>query len=135
MNWIRLTPALFALIPLGCGRADEEYLGIMNDQQVAWNHVADTLETVKDQQSMATAKAELEKRLGSCEAVAQKARDLPKPSPEFLQKHDQKVYLIKRAMERAQAEVKRIQKHVPGGPVFLKQFQSQHPGLLSAVQP
>jgi hypothetical protein len=45
------------------------------------------------------------------------------------------VYLIKRAMERAQGEVKRIQKDVPGGAAFLRQFQSQHPGLLSAVQP
>ncbi|HZZ79999.1 MAG TPA: hypothetical protein VFE62_15880 [Gemmataceae bacterium] len=133
MNLMRLTPVALVLLLAGCAR-EQDYVEVMRQQQVAWNGVADVLETVKDKESMAAAKEELVARMDACEAAAQKARDLPQPSPEFLKKHDQKVYFLKSAMERASAEVRRI-RQLPGGEAFCRQFQSQHPGLLSAVQP
>jgi hypothetical protein len=122
---------LLALV--GCAK-DQDYFDVLSEQQAAWNEVADILETVQDQKSMAEAKTALEARVEKFEAVAKKAQALPHPSAELIQKLEQKRYLMQRAIERAQAEVGRVRRDVPGGEAFCKQFGSRYQGLMSAVQ-
>jgi hypothetical protein len=117
----------------GCAK-DQDYFEVLNEQQAAWTELADVLETVKDEKSMAEAKTALEIREAKFEAVAQKAKALPKPSAAVLEQLEQKRYLLQRAIERSQGEVRRIRRDVPGGEAFCKKFGSKFPGLLSAVQ-
>jgi hypothetical protein len=123
---------LLLLALAGCAN-DQEYFDVLNQQQAAWNEVGDILETVKDQKSMAEAKTVLESRVEKFEAVAKKAQALPKPSSELVEKLEQKRYLMQRAIERAQDEVRRV-RALPGGEAFCSQFGSKYQGLMSAVK-
>jgi hypothetical protein len=117
----------------GCAK-DQDYFEVLSEQQAAWTELADVLETVKDEKSMAEAKTALEIREAKFDAVARKAQALPKPSAAVLEQLEQKRYLLQRAIERAQEQVRRIRRDVPGGEAFCKKFGSKFPGLMSAVQ-
>jgi hypothetical protein len=133
MKTAQVGSLLIVLMLAGCAR-EQDYLDVVREQQTAWNDVADVLETVKDEKSMAAAKKDLEARVEAFETVAKKAQRLPAPSPDFIEKHRFKVDLLNRAIERFHGEVRRIRR-LPGGEAFCKQFTSGHPGLNSAVQP
>jgi hypothetical protein len=117
----------------GCAK-DQDYFDVLSEQQAAWTELADVLATVKDEKSMAEAKAALQIREAKFEAIAQKAQALPKPSAGVLEQMEQKRFLLQRAIERAQGEVRRIRRDVAGGEAFCKRFGSKFPGLMSAVQ-
>jgi hypothetical protein len=121
------------LILVGCAK-DQDYFDVLSAQQAAWNEVADVLETVKDEPSMAAAKKVLELREEKFEATARKAQALPQPPARVAEQAKHKFYVLQRAMERAQKEVGRIQA-LPGGKAFCKQFGPKYSGLMSAVQP
>ena len=120
------------LVLAGCAK-DQDYFDVLSEQQAAWNELADVLETVKDEKSMADAKTTLQARVEKFEAAVQKAQALPKPSVEVLKKSEQKIYLLQRAIDRTRVEVGRV-RALPGGEAFCKQFGSKSQGLLSAVQ-
>lgn len=122
------------LILAGCA-SDERYFEVLREQQAAWNELADVLESVKDEKSLVGAQKELSEREAKFESVAQKAQALPKPSAAVVEQLEQKKYLLQRAVERAQGEVRRIRRDVPGGEAFCKKFGARFPGLMSAVQP
>jgi hypothetical protein len=124
---------MLVLILAGCAK-DQDYFEVLSEQQSAWTELADVLEKVKDEKSMAEAKSELELREAKFEAIAQKAQALPKPSAGVLEKMEQKRYLLQRAIERAQEQVRRIRRDVPGGEAFCKKFGSKFAGLMTAVQ-
>jgi hypothetical protein len=123
---------LLLLILAGCAK-DQDYFDVLSEQQAAWNELADVLETVKDEKSMAEAKTALQARVEKFEAAVQKAQALPQPSPEVLKRSEQKVYLLQRAIDRTRDEVRRV-RALPGGEAFCKQFGAKSPGLMSAVQ-
>lgn len=125
---------LLLFLLAGCAK-DQAYFDVLSEQQAAWNELADVLETVKDEKSMAEAKKALEAREATFEAIAQKAQALPKPSAGVLEQLEQKRFLLQRAIERAQEQVRRIRRDVPGGEAFCKKSGSKFPGLMSAVQP
>jgi hypothetical protein len=121
------------LLLAGCAK-DQDYFEVLSEQQAAWTELAEVLETVKDEKSMAAAKTALEVREAKFEAIARKAQALPKPSAAVLEQLEQKKYLLQRAIERSQGEVRRIRRDVPDGEAFCKKFGSKFPGLMSAVQ-
>jgi geranylgeranyl pyrophosphate synthase len=123
---------LLLLILAGCAK-DQEYFDVLSEQQAAWNELADVLETVKDEKSMAEAKTVLQARVEKFEAAVKKAQALPKPSAEVLKQSEQKIYLLQRAIDRTREEVRRVNA-LPGGEAFWKQFGAKSPGLISAVQ-
>jgi hypothetical protein len=124
---------MLLLILAGCAK-DQDYFDVLSEQQAAWNELADVLETVKDEKSMAEAKTALQARVEKTEAAVQKARALPRPSAEVVKQSEQKIYLLQRALDRTHAEVRRVLA-LPGGEAFWKQFGSKSQGLMSAVQP
>jgi hypothetical protein len=128
---IGLLGLLFSLA--GCAK-EKDYVDAFREQRAAWRELTEVLTTIRDERSMADAKASLEKRLEKFEQAAAKVRALPKPSEEMLGKLQQDQSGMSRALENLQDEVRRV-RHLPGGPAFLKQFQSTSPGLLSAEQP
>jgi hypothetical protein len=117
----------------GCTK-DQDYLDVLSEQQAAWNDVADVLETIKDEKSMAAARTALEERAEKFDAVVKKAQALPPPGPETLKKMEQRAFLLQRAIERAQEEVRRV-RALPGGEAFWRQFGAKYQGLAPAVQP
>jgi hypothetical protein len=122
------------LIAVGCAK-DQDYFDVLREQQAAWNELADVLETVTDEKSMAEAKTSLQTRVEKFEAAVQKAQALPKPSAAVLKQSEQKIFLLQRAIDRSREEVRRV-RALPGGEAFCKtQFGSKSPGLMSAVQP
>jgi hypothetical protein len=124
---------LLLLVPLGCTK-DEDYLEVLRDQRAAMNEMADILGTVKDEKSMSDAKAVLEERRPKFEAIAKKAKALPKPLPqEVRQRMEEDRSLIAAALKRLGKESDRVSK-LPGGEEFLKHFESKSQGLMTAVQ-
>jgi hypothetical protein len=125
---------LFALL---CGLAgcaqEKDYVDAMREQRAAYRDLTLVLANIRDEKSMQDAKATLEKRLEKFEQAAAKIRALPRPSAELLQKL-QKEANMNRAIEDLQYEVGQVNR-LPGGPAFLKQFNTASPGLLSAEQP
>jgi len=117
----------------GCAK-EKDYLDVFREQRSAWRDLTEVLATVRDEKSMADAKGTLEDRLEKYEKIAAKARALPKPSAQILMKLEQDRASMQRAAENLQDEVRRV-RALPGGPAFLKKFESQSPGLLSAEQP
>lgn len=124
--------ALF--LPAGCAR-DEEYLEVYRAQKENYKELGDILATVKDEQSMAEAKSALDERAKKFEAVARKASALPKPPPAAVaERVKEDAFAMERTLQRLREEIRRIREKVKGGDEFLKQFESQSPGLFSAVQ-
>ena len=96
--------------------------------------VTDVLATIKDDASMAAAKEALDEKAKKCEALSRKAGAMSRPSPEVLKRLQEDSYLTNGVLKGLHQEAARVSK-LPGGPEFLKQFESTSPGLMSAVQP
>ena len=76
------------LLLVGCTK-DEDYLNVIREQLAAMKELADILETVKDESSMAQAKKTLDERSEKFAAISRKANALPKPPPpEVLRRMD-----------------------------------------------
>ena len=97
--------------------------------------MADILETVKDDTSMAEAKKALDQKSGKYAALSRKAKALPKPRPEAVEKMKELQFFANDAINRLAKEAVRIRKDVPGGAEFMKHFESTSQGLSPAVQP
>ena len=124
---------MILLLLVGCTK-DEDYVNVLREQCAAWKEMADILETVKDEASMAEAKKSLDQRSEKYAALSQKARALPSPRPEAVKLMQEREFLVKDAIGRLQKEVGRVS-GLPGGPDFMKHFQSNSQGLMTAVQP
>ena len=134
MRCITRTGAVVLLLTLvGCTKS-EDYLKIAREQRTAYRELADLLETIQDEKSMAAAKTALAERAEKCEAIAAKARALPQPPPADVQKRfEEDGYFIQQTIKNLQIEVGRV-RGLKGGKEFFKQFDSEHPGLFSTVQ-
>jgi hypothetical protein len=124
-----------ALVFLAAGCASEEdYYQVMREQRQALKEVADILETVKDEESMATAKVSLDQQVQKFDAISKRARALPNPPPkEVIARMNDEKRQMETHLERLRIEVRRINQ-LRGGPEFWKQFPSDSQGLFS-VQP
>ena len=108
---------------ISCAR-DEDYFQVMREQREAMKEVADVLETVQDEKSMADAKASLERLNYKFASIAQKANALPKPPPrEVLKRMEEDKHFTQRNLDRLRAQVERVSK-LPGGAQLWKQFES-----------
>ena len=122
------------LVLAGCTKS-EDYLNIAREQRTACKELADILETIQDEKSMADARSAVAERTEKFEAIARKAQALPLPPPPDVQKRFEEDGLImRRTIERMQEEVRRV-RGLKGGKDFFKQFDSKHPGIFSAGQP
>ena len=122
---------LLALLA-GCAR-DEEYLQVAREQRAAMKEVADVLETIRDEKSMAEAKASLDELVKKTEAIAERARSLPQPPPDrVLERMKEESHFAARAVERLSAEASRVS-NLPGGKAFLKQYDTGSTGFLRGV--
>lgn len=117
----------------GCNR-EQDYVDVAREQRAAWKEMTDILATVKDEKSMAGAKASLEKHNAKYETLARKARALPKPSAQVLQRLQEDEVIIRATLRHLHTEAERVGK-LPGGEDFMKQFKSNSQGLMPAVQP
>jgi len=130
----RAAPGLVLLLMFaGCAK-DEDYLEVMREQRTAWQEMAEILESVKDEKTMADAKKALDERSEKYAAISRKAKALPNPPPaEVIKRMEEDKAAVKFAIDRltrAAAEVRKL----PGGPEFMKHFESTAPGLMSAVR-
>jgi hypothetical protein len=114
--------AVVLLTLAGCSRT-EDYLAVVRGQQQAMQEVTDILKKVHDDKDMAAAKDALDERFAKFDAIARKARDLPKPPPpEVEEKLDLNAF--KRAMRNMNEEIQRV-KDLPGGKEFFAQFEGR----------
>ena len=124
---------LVLLIPAGCTR-DEQYLEVFREQRANFKEMGDILASVKDDDSMAAAKVKLEERRPHFDATARKASALPRPLPaEVARRFEEEKYLMTSFLERMQTQMKRI-RGLKGGEEFITYFESNAPGLMSAVK-
>jgi len=129
----RLGGLLLLLVVAGCAR-DDDYLDVMREQRAAWKEMADILETVKDEKSMAEAQKTLAGKSEKYAAIARKAKALPNPPPPGVaEQMNQQKFVVQEAVKRLATEADRVSK-MPGGKDFLKQFESSSSGLMTAVQ-
>ncbi|MSQ95943.1 MAG: hypothetical protein EXR98_15505 [Gemmataceae bacterium] len=127
-------PCLILLIVVGC-TSNERYFEVAREQRAALHEITDILKTIKDEKSMADAKTALDEKAKQFEAIARKAKALPKPPPAEVSKRWQEDEFVIQAEIRQLAVVVKKVKELPGGEEFLSQFQSRAPGLFSRVQP
>ena len=130
---VRWGGVVLLLITVGCTK-DEVYVEVAREQRAAWQEMADILAKVKDEKSMADAKAALVERGAKYEGIARKAKALPKPSAEVVKRLQEDEFLIKATLKNLRTQAERVGK-LPGGKEFMKQFESSSQGLFSAVQP
>ena len=124
---------LMLVLAAGCAR-DDDYYEVFREQRANLKDITDLLATVKDEQSMAQAKAAFAEKAQKYEAIARKAKALPSPPPPAVMKRFQEDRsLLESRLLLLQREVARVRK-LPGGEEFLKQFDSNSPGLFSAVR-
>ena len=121
------------LLLVGCTK-DEEYVDVQREQLAAWKEMADILETVKDETSMVEAKKALDQRSEKYAALSRKAKALPRPRPEAIERMQEQKFFVDSAIARLRTEAGRVNR-LPGGPEFMKHFQSNSQGLSTAVQP
>jgi len=134
-SYFPVAAGLALLLLAGCTRT-EDYLEVFQEQRKAWNELADVLETIKDEKSMAAAKTDLEARLERYNQVVKKARDLPAPSEATKNRLEDERHLMERAVNRVLTEVGRIRR-LPGGARFLEDTGAQilQPGVPGLLQP
>jgi hypothetical protein len=126
--------SLLILLVAGCAR-EEDYLKVMRDKREAMHEVANVLEGITDEKTMADAKASLDRLQAKFELIAERAKALPAPPPRKVQERmEQDRHFNERAFERLRSEVGRVSK-LPGGAQFWKQFESGSPGLFPAGLP
>jgi hypothetical protein len=117
-------PIIGLLAPLalaGCSRT-EEYLEVARAQQKAMEDVTEVLARIRDEKDMAAAREALDARFARFEAIARKARDLPKPPPpEVAERLDQAAF--RRAFDAMGEQIQRV-KELPGGKEFLQSYDS-----------
>ena len=121
------------LVAAGCTK-EEDYLEVSREQRAAWKEMTDILATIKDEKSMADAQVALKKHTPKYEALARKAKALPKPPPDVIKRLQEDEVIIRATLRHLHTEVERVGK-LPGGDEFMKQFQSNSQGLMPAVQP
>ena len=125
---------LFALVSMmGCSR-EEEQVQVIREQCAAWTEMADILESVKDEQSMAQARIALNELKVRMEQIARKAKALPPASRDVEERSQTDRFLLQKAFDRCRAAIGRI-KDLPGGRAFLDEFPADAPSLSKAVQP
>jgi uncharacterized protein YukE len=126
--------ALLLFLLAGCTKP-EAYYEVFREQRATYREVTRILAEIQDEKSMAQAKEKLQEQTEKFAATARKADALPKPPPaEVVERFRDESPSLQRAINDMMVEVGRVQK-LKGGDAFFKQFQSNQPGLFSAVQP
>src|SRR5438874_181954 len=112
---------LLGLLTLtGCTRT-EDYLEVARAQQKAMEDLTEVLAQIHDEKDMAAARESLDVRFARFEAIARKARDLPKPPPpEVAERLDQARF--KRAFDNLNEQIQRV-RGLSGGEEFLQSYQ------------
>src|SRR5438132_14204515 len=80
-----LALGLTAIIASGCGDEAAPYRTVVREQTDAFEALASTLSTVTDAATMSSATAELDKRWQRCEAIKERALELPTPTMAILE--------------------------------------------------
>jgi hypothetical protein len=124
---------LMLLVLVGCA-SEEDYLEVMRAQRAAYKETADILETIQDEKTLDEAKKALDAKREKFDAIAQKAKSLPKPSAQVVERLKEQQTLMQDSIDRLRKEIGRVRTKVKGGEEFCKQFESSSPGLMSAVQ-
>jgi len=108
--------AAFLISVTGCS----SYASVEREQLAALKELTEVLSSVKDESTMAAARAELEKRFQHFEQIAKKAKAMSRPSPEVQRQLEVELGPEKvRAFDSLRNEVRRITA-LPGGEEFLK---------------
>ena len=117
----------------GCTK-DEDYIEVVRQQRANWKEMTDSLATIKDEKTMADAKIALDERRPKYDALARKANALPKPPPAAVSERlRDELPVLQATAKRFARESERVSK-LPGGEEFMKQLESNSPGLGAAVQ-
>ena len=125
-TWMRQAWILCGLLMLsvGCNDDAEPYLKASRAQQEAIEEVAAILAGVTDAASMDAARDRLTERYDHCELVAHRSKNLPKPSPEVMERLVGEKDKMSAAVQKLQAEVKRV-RALPEGAKFLQDVKIQ----------
>ena len=92
---------------------------MLREQTKAMEETVGILGTVTDKASMATARAELNKRRESQEALSRRAKQLKPPTPEIMGQVQEDAAKLQQAFERYREQIRRINA-LPGGEEFLQ---------------
>lgn len=122
---------LILTLAVGCSRPrPRDYLEVQRAQRDALHEMTKILANVTDKETMAEAGRQLGRRQAEFDAIPQRAAALPKPPPpEAIEMLRDELPLMQAATERLQDEVRRVGQ-LPGGPAFLKRFETNNPSLL-----
>lgn len=134
MSLAKRTGVILLLLTAAACTRTEDYLEAFREQRAAWREMADILESIKDDATMAKAKTDLDERWPKFEAAARKASALPKPPPreveDRLREHQPAMHDLVVRVAKQLAEVEKL----PGGKDFAKHFRSKSESLSTAVQ-
>ena len=107
----------------GCTRS-EEYVDVARTQRKAMDDIRAVLAEIKDEKSMAAAKDELDRRFDAFDAIARKARGLPKPSADVLARLEDEQRPMEKALQNLKEEIDRV-RALPGGERFFQQYEGR----------
>jgi hypothetical protein len=110
--------ALLFLMVCGCDRS-EAYLEISREQVANWEETADLLANIKDAAAMEAARDRFAELTVRGQNVARRAKAMPRPSQDTLERLQEERGKMERAFNRMRAEVSRVEQ-LPGGADFLK---------------
>ena len=108
-----------ALLMSGCGDAASTYRSVLRDQAAAYEDLARVISAVTDEGSMKSARVELAKSWGRCEAIRERAQALGPPNFAIREQIEPETRRLGQAFEGWQKQIQRI-KALPGGDAFLK---------------
>jgi hypothetical protein len=104
----------------GCTRT-ADYVEVAQSQQQAMREVTGILKKIHNARDMAAAREELDERFAQFDAVARKARELPKPPPPEVERQlDMDAF--KTALTEMREQIDRV-KQLEGGEEFFRQFE------------
>jgi septal ring factor EnvC (AmiA/AmiB activator) len=106
-----------AVVISGCESADP-HVQLFREQQAAQKEVLEILRTVKDQETMKTARAELEKRFTRYEETKKKIALMLPPNRETVERLQKEIPHMTKNIEDLEQERRRLEA-LPGGKEFV----------------
>jgi hypothetical protein len=118
-----LLPGIALIFLGGCGNQASSYITVYKEQVQAIEDLTKVLATVKDETTMAAARAKLKERFERFEQISKKAKALPQPSAEIKEQIEKELGpQILQAFDNYRKEGLRIQ-GLPGGTEFLEEMK------------
>jgi hypothetical protein len=130
MAWRGLI-VLAAALGSGCGDSVSAYRNVIRDQTKAFEELEQILSTVTDQASMKAAGAEVGKRWKRCEAIKDRALELPSPTSAVREQVYEESIKLKQVLDNVRWHMGRI-RALPGGEDFVGSFD-QGQGFLGGA--